>query len=108
VLINLVRNAAESIGQKGSITLRTRQDRLPLKGQPQKVIVLEVQDTGAGIPAEVQERLFDPFFTTKAAGTGLGLSIAMRILERHGGTLQFQTAPGRGTTFGVVLPAPSS
>jgi signal transduction histidine kinase len=108
VLINLVRNAAESIGQTGRITLRTRQDRLPLRGRPQEVIVLEVQDTGTGIPAEVQERLFDPFFTTKAAGTGLGLSIAMRILERHGGTLQFQTAPGRGTTFGIVLPIPSA
>jgi signal transduction histidine kinase len=108
VLINLVRNAAESIGQKGRITLRTRRDHLPLQGRPQEVVVLEVQDTGTGIPADVQERLFDPFFTTKAAGTGLGLSIAMRILERHGGTLQFQTVPGRGTTFGVVLPVPSA
>jgi signal transduction histidine kinase len=106
VLVNLVRNAAESIGQKGRVTLRTRKDRLPLRGRSQEVVVLEVEDTGTGILAEVQERLFDPFFTTKAAGTGLGLSIAMRILERHGGTLQFQTAPGRGTTFGVVLPVP--
>ncbi len=68
------------------------------------MVVLEVEDTGAGIPAEVQTRLFDPFFTTKPTGTGLGLSIAMRILESHGGTLQFQTAPGCGTTFGLVLP----
>ena len=66
--------------------------------------MLEVEDTGNGIPTKVRGRLFDPFFTTKAAGTGLGLSIAMRILEQHGGTLQFQTALGRGTTFGVVLP----
>lgn len=106
VLINLVRNGAESIGQKGQITLRSREDRLALQGRSQEVCVLEVEDTGAGIPPEVQERLFDPFFTTKPAGTGLGLSIAMRILERHGGALQFQTAPGRGTTFGVVLPRP--
>ena len=107
VLINLVRNAAESIGEKGGIILRTRRDRLLLQGQPHNVVVLEVQDTGAGIPAEVQERLFDPFFTTKPAGTGLGLSIAMRILERHAGTLRFQTMPGSGTTFGVVLPVSS-
>ena len=66
--------------------------------------MLEVEDTGSGIPTKVRGRLFDPFFTTKPAGTGLGLSIAMRILEQHGGTLQFQTALGRGTTFGVVLP----
>ena len=107
VLINLVRNSAESIGRKGSITLRARPDRVSLQGRPRDATVLEVQDTGSGIPAEVQERLFDPFFTTKPAGTGLGLSIAMRILERHGGTLQFQTVPGSGTTFGIVLPAPS-
>ncbi len=84
----------------------TRRDRLPLKGRLQEVVVIEVSDTGRGIPADVQERLFDPFFTTKPVGTGLGLSIAMRILERHGGTRQFQTAPGSGTTFGVVLPLP--
>jgi signal transduction histidine kinase len=104
VLINLVCNAAESIGQNGRITLRSRRDHLVLQGEKQEVMVLEVQDTGGGIPVEVQERLFDPFFTTKPAGTGLGLSIAMRIVERHGGTLQFQTAPGAGTTFRLVLP----
>lgn len=104
VLINLVRNAAESIGRRGRITMRARRDRLPISGDVRDVLIIEVEDTGAGIPPEVQARLFDPFFTTKSAGTGLGLSIAMRIMERHGGTLQFQTARGRGTTFGLVLP----
>jgi signal transduction histidine kinase len=104
VLINLVRNSADSIGRRGRIILRARRDRLPLSGEPRDVLLIEIADTGAGIPLEVQARLFDPFFTTKPAGTGLGLSIAMRILERHGGTLQFQTARGRGTTFGLVLP----
>ena len=108
VLINLVRNAAESIGHDGRVTLRACPRRLPLRGIPQAVLVLEVQDTGGGIPTDVQKRLFDPFFTTKETGTGLGLSIAMRILERHGGTLQFQTTPGCGTTFGMVLPVPSA
>jgi signal transduction histidine kinase len=106
VLINLVRNAAESIGNRGRITLRSRQCRLPLRGRQREVVVLEVEDTGNGIPTKVQGRLFDPFFTTKPAGTGLGLSIAMRVLEQHGGTLQFQTALGHGTTFGVILPLP--
>ncbi|MBI2949775.1 MAG: hypothetical protein HYY23_19255, partial [Verrucomicrobia bacterium] len=59
---------------------------------------------GKGISANVQERLFDPFFTTKETGTGLGLSIAARIVEKHGGTLQYQTEVDRGTTFGIVLP----
>jgi len=68
------------------------------------VVILEVADTGKGIPPEVQKRLFDPFFTTKDTGTGLGLSIAARIVEKHGGALQYQTQVNRGTTFGIVLP----
>ena len=104
VFLNLIRNAAESIVEQGRITLRVRSNRLPLHGRPQAVLMLEVQDTGTGIPAEVQERLFDPFFTTKPTGTGLGLSIAMRVLEKHGGALQFQSEPGLGSTFAVVLP----
>jgi signal transduction histidine kinase len=108
VLINLVRNSAESIEQRGRITLHSRRGRATLAGHAQFVVVLEVQDTGAGIPPDVQKRLFDPFFTTKSSGTGLGLAIAMRILEKHGGTLQFQTEPGRGTTFGLVLPLASA
>jgi signal transduction histidine kinase len=57
-----------------------------------------------GIPPVVQKRLFDPFFTTKESGSGLGLSIAARIVEKHGGTLVYETQVGRGTTFGIVLP----
>ncbi len=106
VLLNLIRNAAESIEGGGRIILRARRDRVAIDGDPKSVIVLEVADTGTGILPEVQERLFDPFFTTKSTGTGLGLSIAMRILETHGGTLQFQTVPGDGTTFGLVIPLP--
>jgi two-component system, cell cycle sensor histidine kinase and response regulator CckA len=121
VLINLIQNAAESIGRDGTITLRARslerpaRTLLPLAGLPRRsfppkaahatsVVILEVIDTGKGIPLEVQERLFDPFFTTKEAGTGLGLSIAARIVERHGGALQYQTEVNRGTTFGIILP----
>ncbi|MHA3772584.1 two-component system sensor histidine kinase NtrB [Verrucomicrobiota bacterium sgz303538] len=105
VLINLVRNAAESMGETGGrISLQARIDRMPVGGVSTDAAVLEVEDTGAGIPAEVQERLFDPFFTTKPSGTGLGLSIAARIVEKHGGTLRFQTRPGHGTTFGLILP----
>jgi signal transduction histidine kinase len=66
--------------------------------------VIEVEDNGAGIPLDVQERLFDPFFSTKENGTGLGLAIAARIIDRHEGALVFETEQGRGTTFGIVLP----
>jgi signal transduction histidine kinase len=104
VLINLVQNAAESIGKRGTISLRARSAELPLSGQIRDVVILEVEDTGKGIPREVQERLFDPFFTTKASGMGLGLSIAARIVEMHGGAIQYQTQVARGAKFGVVLP----
>jgi len=104
VLINLVRNAAEAIDGAGTVTLRTRAARAPLAGGEKDAVVLEVSDTGKGIPPEAEKHLFDPFFSTKETGTGLGLPIAARIVEKHGGVLQYQTRPGHGTTFGVVLP----
>lgn len=104
VLINLVQNAADSIGHDGAITLRARQSRKQLVHGEKSAVILEVSDTGKGIPAEAQKRLFDPFFTTKESGTGLGLSIAARIVQKHGGSLQYQTQVNRGTTFGILLP----
>lgn len=105
VLINLVRNAAEAIDKSGVVKLRARSDRRRLAHGETNVVILEVEDNGRGMSAEVQKRLFDPFFTTKDTGTGLGLSIAARIVQSHGGVLEYQTAPGFGTTFGIVLPA---
>jgi signal transduction histidine kinase len=104
VLINLVQNAADSIGREGTITLRARLSRKPLLNGETGTVIIEVSDTGRGIPAEAQKRLFDPFFTTKENGTGLGLSIAARIVQKHGGVLQYQTQVNRGTTFGILLP----
>jgi signal transduction histidine kinase len=98
VLINLVQNAADSIEQDGLVKLSARRDR------KNNVIVLEVTDNGKGIAPEIEKRLFDPFFTTKDTGTGLGLSIAASIIQKHGGTLQYQTQVHHGTTFGIVLP----
>jgi signal transduction histidine kinase len=103
VLVNLVRNAAEAIDGAGTVTLRTRAARARLAGRETEVVILEVADDGKGIPPEVQKRLFDPFFSTKETGTGLGLPIAARIVEKLDGVLQYQTRPGHGTTFGVVL-----
>jgi signal transduction histidine kinase len=104
VLVNLVRNAAEAIDGAGTVTLRSRSGRIRLNGSETDAVVLEVSDNGRGIRPEIEKRLFDPFFTTKETGTGLGLPIAARIVEKHGGLLQYQTRPGQGTTFGVVLP----
>jgi len=104
VLINLVHNGADAIVGGGAVTLRARAARASLGGRETDAVVLEVTDTGKGIPPEVEKRLFDPFFSTKETGTGLGLPIAARIVEKHGGVLRYQTRLGQGTTFEVVLP----
>lgn len=104
VMVNLVRNAAESIGRNGRITLGLRRDTEKLQGRNRPAVILAVADTGKGIPPEIELRLFDPFFTTKERGTGLGLAISSRIVENHGGLLRYETEVNRGTTFEVVLP----
>ncbi len=103
VLINLVQNAADSIGRGGTITLRAHSGRKRLAGGETEVAILEVADTGKGIPPEVEKRLFDPFFTTKDHGTGLGLSLASCLVEMNGGALHYETQVGRGSTFGIIL-----
>jgi signal transduction histidine kinase len=104
VLINLVQNAADSIGADGKIILRARPDQKRLADVEKPVVAIEVSDTGKGIPPEVEKRLFDPFFTTKEKGSGLGLTIAAQIVQKHGGELQYQNQMNYGATFGVILP----
>lgn len=104
VLLNLVRNAVESIKQSGTITLRARAGTGIVRGKRKRCVFLETEDTGPGIPPDIQKHLFDPFFSTKETGTGLGLSIAASIIERHRGVLKFETHSEGGTTFSVVLP----
>lgn len=104
VLINLVQNASQSIEGEGTVTLRGIVARQALLSRPTDVVILEVTDTGKGMPPEVIARLFDPFFTTKDDGTGLGLPIAARIVELHGGVIEYDTQHHRGTTFRIVLP----
>lgn len=104
VLINLIKNAGEAMTEPGTITLRTRTEPAGKGVRGRARAVLEVADTGPGIPPAVARRLFDPFFTTKPSGTGLGLSIAARIVEKHGGTLGYSTELNRGTTFRILLP----
>ena len=105
VLINLIQNAAESMkASGGTITLRVRNGTSRLNGRTCPVVMLEVSDTGNGIPPEVRKRIFDPFFTTKEEGTGLGLAIASRIIEKHGGAIECHSEVNRGTTFVILLP----
>jgi signal transduction histidine kinase len=104
VLINLIQNASEAIGHDGSITLRVREGASSRSNLREPMVIIEVSDTGPGLTPETEKRLFDPFFSTKEGGTGLGLPIAARIVEKHGGYLQYLTQQNRGTTFSVVLP----
>ncbi len=67
-------------------------------------VIIEVKDTGPGIPKELQEKIFNPFFTTKKGGTGLGLSISWKLIRRNGGLLRCRSVPGEGTTFQIILP----
>jgi PAS domain S-box-containing protein len=100
VFTNLIVNAADAMGGKGTLRLRTWGE-----GSPPQVHV-EVSDTGAGIPDEHLSRIFDPFFTTKEVGkgTGLGLSIAYGIVKKRGGQIQVRSRVGEGTTFHLVFP----
>ena len=104
VLINLIQNAVESMEGGGTITLRARTSTGRIESRARPVVILEVSDTGKGIPPEVQKRMFDPFFTTKEEGTGLGLAIAARIVEKHGSALECRSEVNRGTTFALLLP----
>ena len=97
VWLNLAANAFEAMAEGGRLTVRQRM----ADGER---VVIEFEDTGTGIAADELPRVGQPFYTTKQGGTGLGLTIASRIVERHGGTLTLESAPGRGTTVRVGLP----
>jgi signal transduction histidine kinase len=96
VLLNLCRNAVEAMPEGGVLTLKAAREA----GE----VVIEITDTGVGIPASEVSQIFEPFYTTKATGTGLGLSVCRRIVEAHGGRITLDSRPGRGTTFRVHLP----
>ncbi len=99
VFLNLMTNAAEAMPDGGRLTLRTR--KAPRPG----FVTVEVQDTGLGIPEELQKKLFTPFFTTKpiGKGTGLGLAIVYGIVKMHQGQISVQSQVGEGTTFTITL-----
>jgi signal transduction histidine kinase len=103
VLVNLIQNAAEAMGESGGhVTVRA--NALPDGAGA----VLIVEDDGPGIARAELDRIFEPFFTTKFTGTGLGLTISKSIVEQHGGRLEAESTPGKGSTFFVFLPAGAS
>jgi signal transduction histidine kinase len=107
VMLNLVVNAAHTIAEalktrgetRGTITVRTRRDGA--------AALIEVADTGMGIPPELHSRIFEPFFTTKDVGKGTGQGLAIVhavVVKHHQGAVDFTSEPGRGTTFRLRLP----
>jgi signal transduction histidine kinase len=98
VFMNLIVNGCQAIAEKGVVTVRSRLEN--------EAVMVEVADTGSGIPADVLPQIFDPYFSTKGPceGTGLGLPITKRIIEKHGGRLEVESVVGEGTVFRVILP----
>ncbi len=97
-LTNLIFNSVDAMPQGGTITVRTR--------SANSRVIMEVADTGTGMTEEVRQRCLEPFFTTKGdRGTGLGLSMVYGIVQRHQGSVEIETAPGKGATFRLSLPA---
>lgn len=119
-LLNLVLNATQAMAAKnppsasatgpsalapgvnGELMIRTAEAR---DADGRRVIRVHVTDTGPGIPADVLPRIFQPYFTTRSGGSGLGLPTARRLIESHGGRVEVASEVGKGTDFGVVLPA---
>jgi len=116
LVLNLVLNGAEAIGEnRGEVSVRVRvrdvekaelTDRYPAYSlASQQYTELIVSDTGSGMDEETLQKIFDPFFTTKFMGRGLGLAAALGVVRSHGGGIAVKSAPGKGTTFTVLLPA---
>jgi signal transduction histidine kinase len=105
LLLNLVLNARDAMPDGGPIDVRLSPVKLTGEaGYRGRFVLLEVTDAGAGIDEEVRARIFEPFFTTKTRGTGLGLAVVRQVVDRVGGLIRVESAPGAGTTFRVFFP----
>lgn len=96
VVLNLLRNAKEAVGEDGRISLTAERQK--------DTVIIRCQDNGCGIPEDIMDTIFDPFVTYKENGTGLGLSSSKQIVEAHGGTIYAESSPETGTVFTVTLP----
>ena len=110
VIMNMLVNAQHAIEHEGSITVRTRRLAEPKSAEagaaPVPMVEIAIIDTGCGIPEKNLKRIFDPFFTSKEVGrgTGLGLSVSHGIVRAHGGSIEVESAVGKGSTFRIYLP----
>lgn len=104
-LLNLVRNAIQAMGDEGRLILKTRSKRQFTIGQNRYklVVLVDIIDSGPGIPEEIMDKIFLPMITGRAEGTGLGLSIAQSLINRHGGLIECKSKPG-STIFRILIP----
>ena len=98
VMLNILKNAKEAMPKGGVLTVKT--------GREDNKVLIQIQDTGTGIPEDIRGKIFEAFFTTKqkVKGVGLGLSVCYGIIKDHGGDIEVESEEGKGTTFVVSLP----
>jgi nitrogen fixation/metabolism regulation signal transduction histidine kinase len=101
VLVNLVENALQAMPEGGRLEVSAHS----VSGNGRPGVRISVRDSGIGIPPDILSRIFEPYFSTKSGGTGLGLAIARRAVEEHGGLIDIQSRPGKGTHVTLFLPA---
>ncbi len=99
-VLNVVLNGIQAMNEAGQLTISARRD--------QGMVVMEIQDTGSGIPKDVQEKIFELYFTTKKEGSGIGLAQTYQVMQWHYGTVDFETSDGQGTTFRLRMPLAES
>ncbi|MGC2194180.1 MAG: ATP-binding protein [Terriglobales bacterium] len=99
-ILNVVLNGIQAMSAAGQLTISARRD--------QGMVVTEIQDTGGGIPKDVQEKIFELYFTTKKEGSGIGLAQTYQVMQWHYGTVDFETVDGQGTTFRLRMPLAES
>jgi signal transduction histidine kinase len=99
-ILNVVINGIQAMGHGGQLTISARRD--------EGMVLIEIRDTGGGIPKEVQEKIFELYFTTKKSGSGIGLAQTYQIMQWHYGSVDFETTDGKGTTFRLRLPLAES
>jgi signal transduction histidine kinase len=105
---NLLMNAYEAMNGHGRVTFAAKTVHVDDGLNGREAVLVELADQGPGMPPDVADRVFNPFFTTKPQGSGLGLAIVRKIVDAHDGSIDLETAPGRGTVIRVTLPVSGS
>jgi len=95
-MLNVVLNGVQAMPNGGTLAITARRD--------EETIVIEVRDQGSGIPGDIQDKIFELYFTTKKTGSGIGLAQTYQIMQWHYGSVDFESAEGKGTTFRLRLP----